>query len=508
MKYYFKSKISDHIFKDNIGQLICQDAIIAREGEQEYVSDEIFNDGKTNTVTIKRPWDEVRKSASSFEGKPFLLQHPDADIIITPENINDFSVGHVQNVRESKIDDINVLIADIIVRDSEVIEMIESGKMRELSCGYFCDIDEKERIQKNILGEHIALVDSGRAEIAKIIDSKEKILDGTWKEQPITFVSAGTMIRFMTDNMQQIETKVKKAYRLLDSLMFDTLDGTATFNKDEKVMVLMTKNEIEKERKLSDVLLKPQMKSTKKIIAPSILQDEDEQNWQVRFVKNLLNGMKMMPSQEDPDDVFTVKKIINNEYDYAVYTYEKPVPLYMRGNDTVLVMTDEDDIPILVADDVIEPMIYNDALGQYWIKIKADDVKPQMKIAFGNDTSISEIVLDVKRNRNSDNVYIYLDDKTGNGWKYKNTDNVLILTDEHGFAILFDPADKIDVEEVMPDQIKEGDILVDDKTGEIFKVVKIIKKGEKRYLISFSDNADISVNADDILFRKTEKMNE
>ena len=45
MKYSFDVKISEHIWEDTLGQLICLDAIIAREGYQEYYEDDIYRNG-------------------------------------------------------------------------------------------------------------------------------------------------------------------------------------------------------------------------------------------------------------------------------------------------------------------------------------------------------------------------------------------------------------------------------------------------------------------------------
>jgi hypothetical protein len=64
------------------------------------------------------------------------------------------------------------MLADIIVNDAEAINLIESGEMVELSCGYDCDIttgDNPEQI--NIRGNHVALCEQGRAGIARIQDS-------------------------------------------------------------------------------------------------------------------------------------------------------------------------------------------------------------------------------------------------------------------------------------------------------------------------------------------------
>ena len=81
MKYSFDVKISEHIWEDTLGQLICIDAIIAREGFQEYYEDDILSNGSFKVVKVMRPWDEVLKSAPTFEAKPIVIQHPDKNIM-------------------------------------------------------------------------------------------------------------------------------------------------------------------------------------------------------------------------------------------------------------------------------------------------------------------------------------------------------------------------------------------------------------------------------------------
>lgn len=177
MKYSFDVKISEHIWEDTLGQLICLDAIIAREGYQEYYEDDILKNGSFKIVKVLRPWDEVLKSAPTFEAKPIVVQHPDKSIDITVKNMKEFKVGHVQNVRASEYEGTKVLIADLVFDDADAIKKVKSGELRELSCGYFYEIDPKEMKQYDIKGEHLALVEEGRAGIAKIIDAKEEIFE-------------------------------------------------------------------------------------------------------------------------------------------------------------------------------------------------------------------------------------------------------------------------------------------------------------------------------------------
>lgn len=174
MQYAFKAKVSKHILEDNIGQLICTDVILARDGTYEYSSDEVFRDGKFNIIELHRDWEDVKKLKYTLEGKPVVYYHPDRDTDIDVNNIADFTVGHLQNVRESEADGYNVLIGDLFISDKKAIEAIKSGKLREISLGYFYEIDDKNKNylkQIDMVAEHIALVTQGRAGIARILDA-------------------------------------------------------------------------------------------------------------------------------------------------------------------------------------------------------------------------------------------------------------------------------------------------------------------------------------------------
>lgn len=189
MKYVYESKLSEHLIKDNIGQLICLDVPIARSGSQDYLEDEVNGNGSSRIIKLQRPWKVVKESAASFEGKPFVKLHPDVDI--TVDNIAEHRGGHVQNVRA--LDDKEMLIADIVVSNPEMIELIESKKMREISCGYFYELDDNYNLTA-ILGEHVALVPEGRAGNTKILDASLRQFDSFLKEVKVSELKVGEWI--------------------------------------------------------------------------------------------------------------------------------------------------------------------------------------------------------------------------------------------------------------------------------------------------------------------------
>ena len=174
----FGTKISDRIWLDNNGQLICRDAIIARTGSYDYLESEIKQGGdKHKIVKVYRTDDEVFDpvSMASFENKPFVDDHPQEDV--SPENFKELSKGYIRDIRRGTGEFSNCLVCDIVVTDPETAEEIKSGRKRELSLGYDTNIVMKDGkyTMTNIRGNHLALVDRCRAGCATIRDSAKAI---------------------------------------------------------------------------------------------------------------------------------------------------------------------------------------------------------------------------------------------------------------------------------------------------------------------------------------------
>lgn len=168
-KAFYGSRISENRIRTPEGFLICKNVPIAKVGTQQYLGEELGLEGYENVlVDVIRTEQEVfsPKTIASFEGKPFTDDHPEQSEFVTTENYKQYVKGHVTNVRRGEGDFSDKLLADIIVYDKTVIEEIESGRKREISCGYGCDYDIDENgniLQINITGNHVALVNEGRA---------------------------------------------------------------------------------------------------------------------------------------------------------------------------------------------------------------------------------------------------------------------------------------------------------------------------------------------------------
>ena len=166
---YYGSKISPNQLETGEGFLICRNVPIARTGVQKYRASELGLDGDPNRIVeVVRDESEVfaPETMASFEGKPVTNNHPQEQV--DPENARFYERGHVQNVRRGTGEQSDLLIGDLHIHDGELITAVKRKRKpkREISCGYDCEYVEDENgvlHQTNIRGNHVAVVDSGRA---------------------------------------------------------------------------------------------------------------------------------------------------------------------------------------------------------------------------------------------------------------------------------------------------------------------------------------------------------
>lgn len=164
-KFYSVAKISERISETPEGFLVCEGVAITRAGDLMYLPSETpVTPGNGHTI-ITRTVEDIHDPATiaSFEGKPVTINHPDD--FVTPENWRALAVGVVQNVRPGEGEDADKLLADLLITDFEAISAVKSKRLREVSCGYEAEYVEEapgRGRQENIIGNHVALVASGR----------------------------------------------------------------------------------------------------------------------------------------------------------------------------------------------------------------------------------------------------------------------------------------------------------------------------------------------------------
>jgi hypothetical protein len=165
-KAYYGSVISENMTRTPEGFLICRNVPIARTGTQEYLAHEIGLEGEERVTVVRMPEDVFEPAAiASFEGKTVVNNHPPGDGQLRPDNNAAYDKGDVINVRRGAGAEDDCLVADLIIKDAILISEIEAGK-REVSCGYTCiyeKLDNERYAQRQIRGNHVAVVDNGRA---------------------------------------------------------------------------------------------------------------------------------------------------------------------------------------------------------------------------------------------------------------------------------------------------------------------------------------------------------
>ena len=176
MRAFYGSRISGHMIETPEGYLICKEVPIARTGNQDYRGSEFGGEDPEKIYKVKRLEEEVFSKAAlaSFEGKPVVDEHPNEDV--TAENIKRYIKGTCRDIHQGTGILSDCIVADLIIYDKDLIQKIKDGK-RDISCGYDClwdPIDDDTYIQREIRGNHVAVVDKGRAgKKVSIRDSQE-----------------------------------------------------------------------------------------------------------------------------------------------------------------------------------------------------------------------------------------------------------------------------------------------------------------------------------------------
>lgn len=147
------------------GFLIAEGVPISRTGVLLYAPGELpIAPGPDGLIRVHRSADDVfsDEAMRSFEGKTVVDLHPGQDV--TPANWQRYAVGHVQNVRRGTGDNADKMVADLVVKKASAIAAIRAGK-RHVSAGYDATYQvfaPGNAQQKNIRGNHVALVPEGR----------------------------------------------------------------------------------------------------------------------------------------------------------------------------------------------------------------------------------------------------------------------------------------------------------------------------------------------------------
>ena len=292
IKQYYASKISDNIAKTPEGYLLCLNVPISKAGDFVYLENEIDGFSPKNGEFVVRRSNDVlsaQETAASFEGKPFTFEHPSDDkgegVFVDSQNWAEYTKGVVQNVRAED----GFLIADIIVYDKEVSDMITSGAIREISCGYeaeYKQIDDGVLDTISMKGNHVSLLHAGRcgSECAvfdgapqqkesnmslkdKFFAAFNKAFDGAEGEQGDKTMDASETKVAEADPMMVIAEKLDMIVKMLEAM------AKTEATEPEEMAMDSAKQEDKEPAKVADAAIEadPQTLALAEIIAPSVI---------------------------------------------------------------------------------------------------------------------------------------------------------------------------------------------------------------------------------------------
>ncbi|ETD00065.1 hypothetical protein P792_00425 [Asaia sp. SF2.1] len=186
------------------GSLLCRDVPIARLGQMTYDQSELPVDpAKDGTITVHRDAETLfhPDTITSFEGVPITLNHPPG-VMLNPANYQSFSRGTLTHLRRGEGEKKDMLVGDAIIRDERAIEAIEKRGWREVSPGYDADYEPIEGApghykQRNIIGNHLALVMRGRGgaqcavgdQLSPLLEGRMAFKKKSWGHKLLTALS-------------------------------------------------------------------------------------------------------------------------------------------------------------------------------------------------------------------------------------------------------------------------------------------------------------------------------
>lgn len=179
-------------------------------------------------------------SLASFVGRPVTNDHPPG--MLDASNAKLFAVGAVL---DSPHFDGQYVQAKISIYDAATIAQMEAGK-RQVSCGYECDLDETpgvtpdghryDAIQTNIVGNHVAIVQDGRAGAGASVrmDASYMIVGNEIKElatQPVVACNSDTN-KLGFSSMSTSKIDANEALVALEAQRLDAVNNLEIARKD------------------------------------------------------------------------------------------------------------------------------------------------------------------------------------------------------------------------------------------------------------------------------------
>jgi hypothetical protein len=177
MRFYTVQKLGPKRSLTPEGFLLCEEVPVARTGEMLYGPGEVpVEPGPDGLIRISRTPEEVFRDATlaSCMGKDATLDHPDD--FVQPSNYAALTQGVMLNPRRGTGLADDLLVADLLIKHPDAIKAVQDEHIEEVSLGYEADyiqVSPGRGEQRNIVVNHVALVERGRCGPRCAIGDKE-----------------------------------------------------------------------------------------------------------------------------------------------------------------------------------------------------------------------------------------------------------------------------------------------------------------------------------------------
>jgi hypothetical protein len=216
---------------------LAGDAIVTRTGVFEYM-----NADGTKRLELRHPDDVLKaESLKTLELKPVTNDHPNESVNIN--NADKYSVGSIGET--ITVDGGNVAVK-FTVTNKDAVKDIQSKRKRELSLGYNLDLIPEIGVyegqpythrQTNIRYNHLAIVERGRAKVAKInMDGLAvQVVDSETEEVPV--MTDTNLQTFRVDGLEyKASPEVVKYVEKQESLRLDAEKALAEAKTNADVL--------------------------------------------------------------------------------------------------------------------------------------------------------------------------------------------------------------------------------------------------------------------------------
>jgi hypothetical protein len=285
---YDVSTIQNYTFTDE-GYLRVK-ARIARTGIQSYT------DANGGVRLEYRPEEEVssQDALDSFREKCVTKEHP--PVLLDALNTKDYAVGFTSaDVSYSD----GFVESTLTVTDQDTIEAIMRGDVREVSCGYKVDYSPEpgitadgqhyDGIQRNIRGNHVAIVNRARggAQVRLMLDSADAAVDDLINPHQGTIMSANIVfdgVSFEADAalaaaITAEREDAKGSYAEMKRRYEDAMAEASKMKEEMDAMEKEMKGKMDSAEGRADALaeqveaLKAELEEAKQINVDSIVED-------------------------------------------------------------------------------------------------------------------------------------------------------------------------------------------------------------------------------------------